>query len=63
VKGLRDLWDRWFGLTAEEKRFLAGLLAIALTGLVARYVHLRREAAEPYQPAGAPPPAAAEAGE
>jgi hypothetical protein len=42
----------WFDLAPGERGALAGILAIALVGLVARYLHLKREAPEPYQPAG-----------
>ncbi|MCX6998438.1 MAG: hypothetical protein NTV49_15490 [Kiritimatiellaeota bacterium] len=48
---LRRLWAL-FELTAEERLFVLGLLAIVLVGLAARYAHLRRQRAEPYQPAG-----------
>lgn len=41
-----------FELTAEERLFVLGLLAIVLVGLAARYAHLRRQRAESYQPAG-----------
>ena len=46
-------WLRsWFMLTADEKKVLAGIVAIVLVGLAARYLHLRNEQPEPYQPAG-----------
>lgn len=46
-------WLRaWFDLTAGEKKFVAGILAIALIGLVARYFHLKNLRPEPYQPEG-----------
>ncbi len=46
-------WLRsWFMLTADEKKVLAGIAAIVLVGLAARYLHLRNEQPEPYQPAG-----------
>lgn len=47
----------WFALTPEERRFLAGILGLALLGLAARYVHLKREPPAPYTP-----PAATEEG-
>jgi hypothetical protein len=42
----------WFDLAPGERGFLAGVLAIALVGLVARYLHLRHETPQPYSPAG-----------
>ena len=42
----------WFVLTPQELLFLGGVLAILLIGLVARYLHLKSEQAEPYTPAG-----------
>jgi hypothetical protein len=42
----------WFDLAPGERKALAGILAIALVGLMARYLHLRHESPEPYQPAG-----------
>ena len=48
---LRRLWAL-FELTAEERLFVLGLLAIVLVGLAARYAHLRRQRAESYTPAG-----------
>lgn len=41
----------WFGLTANERMYVAVVLLIALIGLVARYSHLKRERAEPFDPA------------
>ena len=41
------LWRLWFALTAEERGFLAGIIAIALVGLTARYLHLRAQEAAP----------------
>ncbi|MFH0879361.1 MAG: hypothetical protein V2A34_06575 [Lentisphaerota bacterium] len=40
----------WFDLTQEERRFFLGVLAIALIGLVARFIHLKGEKPENYQP-------------
>ena len=40
-----------FALTGEERLVLGALVAIALVGIVARYLHLKSEQAEPYQPA------------
>ncbi|HPF98668.1 MAG TPA: hypothetical protein PLE77_01270 [Kiritimatiellia bacterium] len=46
-------WLRsWFMLTADERKVLAGIVAIVLVGLIARHLHLRNERPEPYQPAG-----------
>lgn len=46
-------WLRsWFMLTADEKKVLAGIATVVLVGLIARYLHLRGERPEPYQPAG-----------
>lgn len=45
VRPSRGLWKLWFALTAEERGFLAGILAIALVGLTARYLHLRAQEA------------------
>lgn len=42
-----------FALTREEKILLATVLAIALTGLVARYFYLHVRKPDAYQPAGA----------
>ncbi len=39
-------------LTLEERRLLLGILAIAMLGLAARYLHLRGEQPAPYQPQG-----------
>lgn len=58
---MRAAWDRkiraaglrlWFGLNTEERLLVAGLLAVILVGLAARYHHLRRQQADPYRPAG-----------
>ena len=46
--GLRS----WFMLTADERKVLAGIIAVVLVGLIARYLHLRNERPVPYQPAG-----------
>lgn len=54
-KGWRGETAMWFALTTEERRFLAGVLGLALLGLAARYAHLKREPPAPYTP-----PAAAE---
>ena len=41
-------WLRaWFDLAPDERKFLTGILAIALVGLVARYVHLKNQKPEP----------------
>ena len=46
-------WLRsWFSLAPDERKIIAGILAIALLGLVARYVHLRSQHPDPIQPAG-----------
>ncbi|MFH0953364.1 MAG: hypothetical protein V1873_03445 [Verrucomicrobiota bacterium] len=46
-------WLRaWFDLTADERKFVAGILVIAVIGLAARYFHLKNQKAEPYQPEG-----------
>lgn len=46
-------WLRaWFDLTAQERVLVAGILAIALVGVAARYLYLRSEKAEVYTPAG-----------
>jgi hypothetical protein len=45
-------WLRsWFDLTGQERWFVGGILAIALVGLFARYLHLRSEKPAPYRPA------------
>jgi hypothetical protein len=47
-------WLRaWFDLAPDERKFVAGILAIALVGMVARYVHLRNEKPETCRPEGA----------
>ena len=38
------------GFVLNQRLFLAGILAIALVGLTARYIHLRNERPEPYRP-------------
>lgn len=44
-------WLRaWFSMTADERLVVAGILAIALVGLSARYWHLKHQQAEPYEP-------------
>lgn len=46
-------WLRsWFDLAPDERTFVAGILAIALVGLVARYVHLKNQKPEPIAPEG-----------
>jgi len=42
----------WFALTVQERWLLAGVLAVFLVGLAARYLHLRQESPEPYHPEG-----------
>jgi len=52
--GIDLRWLRsWFALTPQERRYLAGVLAIAVVGLAARYIHLRTEKPEPYHGEGA----------
>ncbi|MFH0908756.1 MAG: hypothetical protein V1929_08340 [bacterium] len=50
-KALRQL-SYLFTLTREEQYFLAGVLAIAIVGIAARYWHLKHETPETYQPEG-----------
>jgi hypothetical protein len=50
-----------FDLAPDERKFVAGILAIALVGLVARYVHLKNQKPEPVAPEGVEQ--AAQAGE
>jgi hypothetical protein len=46
-------WLRsWFDLAPDERKFMAGILAIALVGLVARYVHMKNQKPEPVAPQG-----------
>lgn len=46
-------WLRaWFDLTGDERLFVGGIIAIALVGLFARYLHLKNEKPAPYQPPG-----------
>ena len=46
-------WLRsWFSLAPDERKMIAGILVIALIGLVARYVHLRNQRPDPIQPEG-----------
>ena len=45
----------WFDLAPSERKFIAGILAIALVGLVARYVHLKSQKPEPVVPEGVEP--------
>ena len=42
----------WFALTVQERWFIAGILAIVLVGLAARWAHLRGERPVAYQPVG-----------
>lgn len=47
-------WLRsWFDLAPDERKIIAGILAIALVGLVARYVYLKNQKPEPMAPEGA----------
>lgn len=48
---LKSMIGRWFGLTREERRLLATIIAIATVGMIARYVHLSRQTADVYAPA------------
>ena len=52
LKALRDGWERWFALTRDEKIFLGGIAAILAIGLAARYVHLRGQGPDLYEPEG-----------
>lgn len=45
----------WFALTAEERLFVAGILAIALVGVTARWLALRAERPDPLPAATAAP--------
>ena len=42
----------WFDLAPDERKFVAGILAIALVGLVARYVHLKNQKPDAIVPEG-----------
>lgn len=42
----------WLLLTGSERLWLAGILAILLVGVAARWWHLTRERPDPYVPAG-----------
>ena len=42
----------WFDLAPDERKFVAGILAIALVGLVARYIHLKNQKPEAIVPEG-----------
>ena len=42
-------------LAPQERKIILGILAIALIGLIARYVHLSRQDIEFYQPTGIEP--------
>lgn len=48
-QGWRGELSRWFALTPEERRFVGGILGLALLGLAARYWHLKRERPAPYE--------------
>jgi hypothetical protein len=48
-----SLWKRYFQLTPEELRMLILILALALIGLTARYLHLRHQESAPVTPAAA----------
>ncbi|MEN7973666.1 MAG: hypothetical protein ABFR47_07505 [Verrucomicrobiota bacterium] len=41
-----------FWLTAQEKRYILVICALALLGIAARYFYLKNEKAEVYTPAG-----------
>ena len=46
-------WIRaWFDLAPGERKFMAGILAIAVVGLAARYIHLRNQRPESVAPQG-----------
>ena len=44
----------WFDLNPDERLILAGLLAIAVLGLVSRYLYLSQREATPYEPRDLP---------
>jgi hypothetical protein len=44
----------WFDLNADERLVLAGILAIAVIGLVARALYLDHRAPAPYEPRDLP---------
>jgi len=46
------VWRMGFDLTIEERRLIVGILAIVLVGLTARYLSLRGERPDTYQPEG-----------
>lgn len=47
-------WLGLFAMTAEEKRLVALLLALALLGIAGRYVYLHGRTVRPYEPADVP---------
>lgn len=47
ARASRSQWSSWFGLTREERWLVAGILALAVLGLCARYVHRRQQTPEP----------------
>jgi hypothetical protein len=49
-----DWLKSWFDFAPEERLLLAGILAIALIGLTARYMYLTRQQPEICQPSGLP---------
>ena len=53
----RGWWTAWFGLTPEERWLVFGVLALALVGLTARYLHLRGQKPEPVPPPAVHAPA------
>lgn len=40
-------WKLWFHLTEEERWLVVAILALALLGLTARYIHLRSQEPDP----------------
>jgi hypothetical protein len=40
----------WFDLAPDERKLAVGILAIALVGLLARYVYLKHQTPEPIEP-------------
>lgn len=44
-----------FDFAPRERLLLGGILAIAVIGLTTRYLHLRNQRPEPYEPAGLRP--------
>jgi hypothetical protein len=45
----------WFDLAPDERKLVAGILAIALVGLVARHMHLKNQKPESIAPEIAQP--------